>query len=66
MNCERLKSITLPEGLEHIGDYCFSDSRIDEILIPKTVKSIGKDALSSLKYIEVEEGCQVNVRSMVG
>ena len=35
-------------------------------MIPKTVKSIGKDALSSLKYIEVEKGCQVNVRNIVG
>ena len=66
MNCERLKSITLQEGLEHIGDNCFSDSGISEILIPKTVKSIGESALTSLKYIEVEEGCQVNVIGFVG
>ena len=61
MNCQNVKSISLPKKLEHIGDYCFSSSGIREVFIPKTVKSIGKDALSSFKYIEIDEGCKVNV-----
>ena len=55
MNCQNLKSITLPEGLEHIGDYCFSGSGISEIFIPKTVKSIGEDALPSFSQANVEK-----------
>lgn len=66
MNCQSLKSINLPKELEHIGDNCFSGSGISYALIPKTVKSIGKDALSSFKYIEIEEGCKVNITGMVG
>ena len=47
-NCNNLASIILQEGLESIGDECFSGNILDdnapqirEITIPKTVKSIG-------------------------
>lgn len=30
------------------------------------MKSIGKGALSSLKLVEIEEGCRVNVKNMIG
>ena len=56
--CRNLKSINLPKKLEHIGDSCFSGSGISEILIPKTVKFIGKDALPSLSQANVEKGSQ--------
>ena len=55
MNCQNLKSITLPEGLEHTGDNCFSGSGINEVFIPKTVKSIGEDALPSFSQANVEK-----------
>ena len=51
-DCENLTSVILQEGLESIGDYCFSGyydaeyyinnaPKIREITIPRTVKSIG-------------------------
>lgn len=37
-------------------------------MIPKTVKSIGKDALTcfSLRWVDVEEGCQADVKGVTG
>ena len=41
----------LQEGLESIGDYCFCDTRIREIVIPRTVKSIGDNAFYECKNL---------------
>ena len=49
-DCKNLTSVTLPEGLESIGENCFKDTAIKEITIPKSVKSIGKSAFSGWKY----------------
>lgn len=41
---ESVTSITLPDGLETIGDECFKSMSIEEIKIPESVTSIGKKA----------------------
>lgn len=66
--CRLLQSVVLQGGLEHIGAQCFSGSGLYELVIPKTVKFIGKDALGclSLRWVDVEEGCQVDVKNSVG
>ena len=58
-NCKNLKSINLPDSLEYIGKQCFYGSGLEELMVPKAVKSIGDDAFkdSALKRIAVEEGC---------
>ena len=47
--CKNLTSVTLPEGLESIREYCFRYTAIKEIVIPKSVKSIGKCAFSGYR-----------------
>ena len=64
--CRNLKSINLPKKLEHIGDGCFSGSGIGEILIPKTVKFIGEDALPPLSQANVEKGSQDDGNKVIG
>lgn len=40
-----VKKLDLPEGVEEIGDRAFASSDIEEIIIPKTVETVGKDFL---------------------
>ena len=42
--CYNLKTVELQEGLEEIGAGCFYDSRIKEIVIPSSVKSVEEKA----------------------
>lgn len=38
--CESLKAVSLGEGLEEISDFAFSNTGIESIVIPRSVKSI--------------------------
>ena len=40
MNCSRLKCASLPEGLTIISIYCFAESDVAEVSIPKSVEHI--------------------------
>ena len=40
-NCPNLSSVSLPEGLYMIGDYCFNGSSLSSITIPSSVQIIG-------------------------
>ena len=40
-NCPNISSVSLPEGLYMIGDYCFNGSTLSSITIPSTVQTIG-------------------------
>lgn len=53
-----LKSVVLPEGLEEIGAYAFSGSKLSTVNIPSSVKSIGQHAFngcSSLTSVSFAE-----------
>ena len=54
---DELKSITLPQSLEHIGACAFGGTRLTTISIPSKVSYIGKNAfgISSLKSFDVAE-----------
>ena len=54
---DELKSVTLPQSLEHIGAYAFGGTRLTTISIPSKVSYIGKNAfgISSLKSFDVAE-----------
>ena len=58
--CERLTSITLPEGLISIGEYAFSNcSSLTSIILPESLTSIGESAFSHcerLTSITLPEG----------
>ena len=60
---KELRRVTFREGsrLEKIGTLCFAGSGLEEIWLPKTLKTIAKDAFkecSNLTSIHVEEGCE--------
>ncbi|HBH94412.1 MAG TPA: hypothetical protein DDX91_01575 [Ruminococcaceae bacterium] len=46
------KEIVLSEELEEIRDYAYSDNPIERVVVPKSVKAIGKRAFNT-KYIEI-------------
>lgn len=57
--CETLKTVTLPDSIEEIGDYAFMTCKIDSITLPENLKSIGAGAFSfckSLKEITLPDG----------
>ena len=51
-NCSRLRSISLPEGLESIGRYCFYESCLEEIAIPSGVTELEDHAFSDCKSLK--------------
>lgn len=57
--CGSLTSITLPEGLMHIGDYAFGASGLCTVSIPASVTTMGVNPFfgcSALEEISVAEG----------
>ncbi|MBQ4073926.1 MAG: leucine-rich repeat protein [Clostridia bacterium] len=56
-----LDSLTLPEGLETIGESAFASAinKIDELVIPDSVTSIGKEAFYSCMPVKVVIGANV-------
>ena len=50
--------------LEKIGPFCFCNSGLEKITLPKTLKEIGcyaLDGCSNLKVISVEDGCNASL-----
>ena len=45
-SCKRLKSITLPDKLEYVGECCFWRSGLQEVRIPDAGVEAGEDAFS--------------------
>lgn len=51
--CPNLTKVTLPEGLEKIGDMAFTRCRqLTEIVLPSSLKSIGKNAFTDCEKLE--------------
>ena len=46
LNCDHIKSVTIPNSVTSIGDYAFSYSGITSINIPNSVTSIGEGVFS--------------------
>lgn len=46
-NYGKITGITLPEGLERIGEFSFANTSIKSIVIPNSVTSLGKSAFES-------------------
>ena len=58
-NCTRLKTLTLLEGLETIGNMALQNTGINNITLPNTLKTIGERAFlssRSLKTLVIPEG----------
>lgn len=61
-NCNNLKAIQLPKGLEYVGTLCFCNSGLEEIVFPQTVKTISASAFQSCKHlhqVKLNEGLEV-------
>ena len=55
--------------MEYIGEWCFEDSEIEEIALPRTLKEISEHAFNncnSLKTVYVEEGYTLDIKNYVG
>lgn len=66
--CRRLKSVSIPSGVEHIGRLCFWGSGIEKISIPCSLVEIGEKAFwfcYSLQTVWVEAGCVTEVEKHV-
>lgn len=56
-NCGWLKTLNgekmfnIPEGVEEIGEYCFSGSGVDFIVLPSTMKFLGRECLVASPYV---------------
>ena len=49
MNCHSLKRITIPKGVEEIGESAFEGcNKLEKVIIPKSVKHIGQNAFNGL------------------
>ncbi len=53
--CNTLLSITLPEGLEKIGDLAFASTKITEIKLPSTLDSLGSSAFADCHELRTVE-----------
>ena len=55
-SCTQLESITLPESLQMIGAHAFASTALQEVIIPKSVKSIGDGAFSWIGHRQLING----------
>ena len=39
-SCKSLRNISLPEGVEFIGQRCFNESGIESIRLPSTLRAV--------------------------
>lgn len=51
-NCSGLKSVDLPDNLELIGKYAFMDTGLEEVYLPKKVKTINTWAYANCKQLK--------------
>lgn len=53
-NYQNIKSVTIPEGYETLGRYCFSNCKeLTRIILPKTLREVGNRCFSGLKLKEL-------------
>ena len=63
--CHNLKQLEIPDGVEYIGERCFSYSGIKKIMLPRTLNKISKDTFKDCTYLKtvfVKTGCAVDVK----
>lgn len=51
-------SVTIPNGIQRVGDYSFAGTGVTEVVLPDSLKVIGEGAFlkSSLKEIDLPDG----------
>ena len=66
--CQNLRDVRLPDALEMIGEFCFSKSSLEELILPANIKGISEGAFNDCEKLEivwVEEGYTVNIQNSV-
>ena len=72
MGCSNLEKIELEEGIKKLGTLCFSQTKIEEIVIPASVTETGRDWLgggrwfencTNMKRITIADGSQAILES---
>lgn len=59
--CSSLTKIDLPEGLARIGDRCFSEGGLEEVVLPASVRMVEASAFEScsrLRSVRLNEGLE--------
>ena len=65
-DCERLESITMPEGIEEIGDKAFYYSGLKSINLPNSLKTIGNEVFTGASVGSLEIGKNVESIGVTG
>ncbi|MBQ5457358.1 MAG: leucine-rich repeat protein, partial [Bacteroidales bacterium] len=68
LGCVELKSITLPNSVEYIGNnILYWCDNLESVTLPKSIKSMDKYALNGnqLKYIYIPKGTMSQFKSML-
>ena len=69
--CDDLTRVVLNDGLETLGkndEGVFEDGGLEEIVIPKTLKKISKNAFRECEYLVivwVEDGFAIDIKPLV-
>lgn len=50
--CMSLESVNIPQGIERIGEFAFSDCAIADIHLPETLKRIDSDSFQSCRQLK--------------
>ena len=54
-------TVTVPDGIEYIGEYCFAFNPTEKVILPKSVKSIGTGAFGRCPCLKSIDASGVNV-----
>lgn len=68
-HCSDLECVELLSGVEYIGQECFGNSYLQQLMLPSTVKEICENAMDEcdyLKLIWVEDDCAVDIWKCMG
>ena len=61
-SCKSLRNISLPEGVEFIGQRCFNESGIESIRLPSTLRAVEQytfQLCKNLKRVVLPDGLEV-------
>ena len=60
-DCGHLRSIDLPDGLEHIGERCFQESALESVALPRALRTVAESTFykcESLGEVAFQDGLE--------
>ena len=55
MGCMRLRAAKFPDGLEHIGEACFSETGLENVRFPASLRTLCQGSFSDCKMLRSAE-----------